>query len=201
MTTRIAPDHPKGHRTVSSIKYLAKQVRVCVRCPDLVVCRRQAVPGAGSDFTAIFVGLAPGRFGGDITGIPFTRDRSGLILREMVERVGLKDAYITNIVKCNPKDSKGRNRPPNKKEVENCAPYLWREIEIVNPKVIVPLGIQAYRFFIDGNYKMFDISCRTFFIKGKLVFPIYHPGFVIRGSYSTQQYLSDFLCLASLLSR
>src|SRR5579863_48978 len=92
----------------------------CARCTALVRSRSQVVPGAGEIPAAVaFVGLAPGRFGGDRTGIPFSGDRSGELLRRMIARVNLGAVFITNVVRCNPRDSHGRNRDPRAREILN----------------------------------------------------------------------------------
>ena len=89
----------------------------CHRCEALVRCRSQVVPGAGAVPASVaFVGLAPGRFGGDRTGIPFSGDRSGKLLRRMIRRAGIRRVFITNVVRCNPRDEAGRNRDPTRQE-------------------------------------------------------------------------------------
>src|ERR1700687_3826516 len=93
----------------------------CTRCTALVRSRSQVVPGAGEIPAAVaFVGLAPGRLGGDRTGIPFSGDRSGELLRRMILRVNLPGVFITNVVRCNPRDARGRNRDPKAREIANC---------------------------------------------------------------------------------
>src|ERR1700689_1808662 len=84
-------------------------IRRCARCPALVRSRSCVVPGDGAAPAAVaFVGLAPGRLGGDRTGLPFTGDRSGQILRRMIDRAALGSVFITNLVRCNPRDAGGR---------------------------------------------------------------------------------------------
>ena len=116
---------------------LTKKIKSCELCQELVESRTQAVSGYGDFFANVFIiGEAPGRFGADITGIPFTKDRSGIFLQKMLHRLGLNEAdpksekpklkgvYITNIVKCNPRKEDGTNRSPNSDEISNCINYL-----------------------------------------------------------------------------
>src|SRR3984893_7565423 len=101
----------------------------CTRYTALLRWRSQVVPGDGASPAAVaFVGLAPGRFGGDRTGIPFSGDRSGDLLREMIRRSGLRRTFITNLVRCNPRDRYGRNRDPSAGEIANCRDHLETEL-------------------------------------------------------------------------
>jgi len=133
----------------------------CQRCPALVANRSQIVHGYGQPpgdgaLTVLFVGEAPGARGGDATGVPFTRDRSGLRLQQIFIRLGLSAecdprveaprlrCFVTNVVRCNPPG----NRTPSRAEIESCLPYLWQEIEIWRPQVVVPVGNVAARAII-----------------------------------------------------
>ena len=91
--------------------------------------------------------------GGDLTGIPFTRDRSGVRLQRELIKLGLSEekdprleqprlrCFVTNVVRCNPP----ANRTPTRAEIANCLPYLWQELELVRPQIVVPLGNVAAR--------------------------------------------------------
>ncbi|MBI3760233.1 MAG: uracil-DNA glycosylase, partial [Deltaproteobacteria bacterium] len=104
------------------------------------------MPGAGEiPADIVFVGLAPGRFGGDRTGIPFDGDRSGDLLRRMIRIAKLQRVFITNVVRCNPRDDRGRNRDPDSSEIANCRNHLDAEIELAQPRLIVALGRIAWK--------------------------------------------------------
>jgi uracil-DNA glycosylase family 4 len=149
----------------------------------------------------MFVGIAPGRFGGDRSGIPFSGDRSGNLLRAMIERAGLDNVFITNVVRCNPRDARGRNRDPSPREIANCREHLAAEIAIVKPRIIVCLGRIAWRE-IAGRDAPFDPHrASRHEHAGAIVYPMYHPGYVIRGAYSERRYFRDFTRLATAASR
>ena len=172
----------------------------CRKCAALVKCRSQVVPGDGAvPAEVMFVGIAPGRFGGDQTGIPFSGDRSGILLRRMLARAHLDDVFITNLVRCNPRDERGRNRDPLAGEIGNCRKHLEAEIAVVKPRVIACLGAMAWRH-IGGDDLRFDPPQPKLQIrKGAIIYPMYHPGYVIRGAYPERRYIRDFLRLRRYL--
>ncbi|MCH8292008.1 uracil-DNA glycosylase [Candidatus Poribacteria bacterium] len=130
--------------------------QTCFRCAELVRNRRRIVHGYGdanADF--LFIGEASGKKGADLTGVPFTRDVSGLRLQRLLIRLGLSqetdarcesprliNCYVTNLVRCNPPE----NRNPTHTEIENCQPYLVEEIQRILPKVVIPIGNFATRW-------------------------------------------------------
>ena len=112
-------------------------VQVCQRCPELVDSRSRIVNGVGPEDAALcFVGEAPGAQE-DAEGEPFV-GRSGDVLDEVLRDVGLAraDVRITNCVRCRPPD----NRDPKQGELANCRGYLERELELVDPEILVTLG-------------------------------------------------------------
>jgi uracil-DNA glycosylase family 4 len=126
----------------------------CERCPDLVADRERISWGNGPrDATLLVVGEAPGAGtpdaerwrGGNWTGMAYTSQHSGRRIRDLLAEVGFGSAecYFTNAVKCFPSDGEGSNREPTPEERANCRPYLRREIEAVDPTVIVPTGKHA----------------------------------------------------------
>ncbi len=173
----------------------------CARCAALVQSRSRVVPGAGALPAAVaFVGLAPGRLGGDRTGIPFDGDRSGDLLRRMIRRADLRRVFITNIVRCNPRDAHGRNRDPDAREIANCHGHLESELAIARPRLVVALGRIAWRELAGRGVAFAPVDATPFQIGTRRVLPMYHPAYVIRGAYSEQAYARDFDCLARLMS-
>jgi len=172
----------------------------CDRCETLTRCRSRVVPGDGAVPARIaFVGLAPGRLGGDRTGIPFSGDRSGILLRQMIRRAGLRDAFITNLVRCNPRDIRGRNRDPSAAEIANCRSYLQAELAFARPAVVACLGSVAWRELAGRSAPFTPKQARALRVNGFCLFPLYHPAYVNRGAYSTSSYLNDFRRLAKVL--
>jgi DNA polymerase len=196
-------------------KKIESEIKCCRKCSELAESRTQAVPGYGDlEGKVFFVGLAPGREGADLTGVPFTRDDSGVLFQEMLIRIGLseekdpknekpmlKKAFVTNIVKCNPKkwDKSGRvrNRNPTRKEIENCRHFLKKELRTLDSKIIVPLGKESTKWVC----KELGAICpspwrRETRIGSVVIFPMYHPAFIIRGGgrqkYTKQEYQKDF---------
>lgn len=171
----------------------------CTRCAALVRCRSRVVPGDGAVPALVaFVGIAPGRFGGDRTGIPFNGDRSGKLLRRMIALSGLQRVFITNLVRCNPRDARGRNRDPRSTEIANCRVHLDAELELVRPRVIAALGAMAWRE-LAGRRARFDPRRPSPYPRGAaLIYPMYHPGYVVRGARSERAYIGDFRRLARL---
>jgi uracil-DNA glycosylase len=193
----------EAYTAAGRLRALRRAMLGCVRCAALVKCRSQVVPGDGdAPATVAFVGLAPGRFGGDRTGIPFSGDRSGNLLRLMIARARLGSVFVTNVIRCNPRDGRGRNRDPSAREIANCRDHLAAEIAVVRPRVIVCLGAVAWRE-IAGREAPFQPRRPTALrsIDGLLLYPMYHPAYVVRGAYPERLYLRDFMRLSRLLRR
>lgn len=171
----------------------------CRRCAALARCRSRVVPGAGAAPARVaFVGLAPGRLGGDRTGVPFSGDRSGSLLREMVAAAGLQEVFITNLVRCNPRDARGRNRDPRPREIRNCRPYLEAELKLASPLLTVCLGRTAWRELAGRDAPFDPPRAAPRAANGWVLYPMYHPAYVSRGAYSRRQYLRDFTRLKTL---
>lgn len=123
-------------------------VTECTRCPDLVDCRSQIVNGTGpEDADVMFVGEGPGEQE-DQQGEPFV-GRSGSVLDEKLRNRGLSraDVRISNCVRCRPPE----NRDPTSEELDNCRGYLEREIELVDPEVIITLGKVPSQHLLDRS--------------------------------------------------
>jgi DNA polymerase len=131
----------------AELEKIADEVRQCRKC-DLGSLRTNAVPGEGNPKARIlFVGEGPGA-DEDAQGRPFV-GRAGKLLDKIIAACGLKrsDVFIANIVKCRPPE----NREPRADEIINCFPYLQRQIEIINPEIIVALGAPAARTLLNTN--------------------------------------------------
>jgi len=182
-----------------ALRRLRASIQDCTRCDALVRCRSRVVPGDGSVPAIVaFVGIAPGRLGGDRTGIPFSGDRSGRLLRRMIERSGLKRVFITNLVRCNPRDAAGRNRDPTADEIAQCREHLRAEFSIARPRIVACLGRMAWQALADRAAPFMPTRGKPAEIDGLLLFPMYHPAFVNRGAYPIRLYTRDFTRLSRL---
>lgn len=133
--------------TKKALEEVAAEVRKCRKC-ELGTLRRNAVPGEGNPKAQIaFVGEGPGA-DEDAQGRPFV-GRAGQLLDKIIKAMGLKreDVYICNVIKCRPPE----NRDPKPEEIISCLPYLQRQLELINPKIIVALGAHAARSLLNNN--------------------------------------------------
>lgn len=179
--------------------HLREAMLNCTRCAALVRSRSRVVPGAGAIPAAIaFVGLAPGRFGGDRTGIPFNGDRSGALLRRMIARAGLDDVFITNLVRCNPRDNAGRNRDPARSELANCRPHLAAELDAASPRIVACLGRIAWQELAGRDAPFTPLHPSIVRSNRWLLYPMYHPAYVNRGACSERAYARQFAALRRL---
>ena len=136
------------HKQVETdLEKIAQEVRKCRKC-GLGSSRINAVPGEGNGGARIvFVGEGPGA-DEDAQGRPFV-GRAGQLLDKIIAAMGLKrsDVFICNVLKCRPPD----NRDPRPEEIISCMPYLQRQIELINPEIIVALGAHAARSLLNNN--------------------------------------------------
>jgi uracil-DNA glycosylase family 4 len=155
---------------VSELELLAAEISRCTRCL-LHRGRTKAVPGVGpSNAEIMFIGEAPG-FHEDQQGLPFV-GAAGNFLDELLESIGLKrqDVYIANVIKCRPPG----NRDPLPEEIEACKPYLDRQIELIQPQLVVTLGrFSMARAFPKSRISRIHGQPRK--IGGVIYYPMYHP--------------------------
>lgn len=148
----------------------------CTRC-RLHKGRKNIVFGVGNvNADIMFVGEGPGA-DEDEQGEPFV-GRAGQLLNNMISAMGIQrqDVYIANIVKCRPPG----NRTPEKDECDTCSPFLMRQIEVVQPKVIVALGAVAAKNLLAVNDSMANLRGRWYDFKGARLLVTYHPAFLLR---------------------
>lgn len=173
---------------------LTEEIRQCKRCP-LYKTRKNAVPGEGpAEPKVVFVGEAPGA-SEDQSGRPFV-GRSGALLTQLIDALGLSrnEVFITSVLKSRPPD----NRSPNQSEIDACLPYLKRQIEILNPRVVVLLGNVAVSAVI-GPWKISDCHGRLYEGEGRTFFMTYHPAAALRFPRTREAMNEDFKILRKLL--
>ncbi len=167
----------------AALEEVAVQVRACTRC-RLHETRTLAVPGEGSpDTEVVFVGEGPG-FNEDRQGRPFV-GRAGDLLEKFLGTLDWKrdEVFITNIVKCRPPD----NRDPEPDEVAACAPYLHRQLEVLDPALVVTLGRHSLARFMPGErisqahgtVRPVDPASGA---RRALAFALYHPAAALRST-------------------
>ncbi len=168
---------------------LKKEVENCTMC-DLCKSRNKVVFGNGNPAAGIFlVGEGPG-YDEDKTGVAFV-GKSGQLLGKILEACNFsreKQIFIGNIVKCRPP----QNRVPSIEEQAACLPYLERQIEIVDPKIIVALGATALKALVDPSLKITKVRGNWMLWQNKYVMPTYHPSALLRNPNLKKDAWEDF---------
>lgn len=155
---------------------------------------------------------APGRLGGDATGIPLFHDASGRHFSALLVEAGIdrRDLFITNAVLCNPRDGAGRNRKPSRAELTACRSWLAAQIALLNPPVIVTLGataLAALSALAEHRYVLQRHAARPLPWDERTLMALYHPSPLVRAVRSDAQQVEDYrqlgryLRLRGLLSR
>jgi uracil-DNA glycosylase len=128
----------------------------------------------------MFVAEAPGRLGAHLTRMPLSGDATGRNFEKLLQNCGLsrEQVYVTNAVLCNPRDAKGRNRTPAAAEISACTQaFLMRQIIIVDPDVVITLGLTALKAlkWIEPHGLSLSHVGQVFPWWGRLLSPLYHP--------------------------
>lgn len=163
---------------------------------DLPLRESNLVFGEGNiDCSVCFIGEAPG-FNEDQLRRPFV-GRAGKLLDQLITEIGWKreDIYITNIVKRRPPE----NRDPLPEEIEAYKPYLARQIEIINPKVIATLGRFSMNYFLPFA-KISRDHGKVFETNGRIIFHLYHPAAALRATGILDDLRKDFKKLPDVVS-
>ncbi len=177
------------------------QARSCERCPQLAAARTQVVFGAGNaDADLLFVGEAPGQKE-DEQGVPFV-GAAGKLLSELLAEVGIArdDVFIANVLKCRPP----QNRNPEPEEIERCSPWLWRQIELIQPTVVVTLGNFATKL-LRGDPAVISalhgqVEERVLGTRRVRLMPSYHPAAALYQRSNRELIAADFARIPALLA-
>jgi uracil-DNA glycosylase family 4 len=191
----------RGERR-AALEQIASEVLDCTRC-RLHEGRTRAVPGEGDpDTEVVFVGEGPG-FNEDREGRPFVGRAGGLLVR-LLGAIGWQreDVFITNVVKCRPPE----NRDPEPDEIAACAPYLRRQLEALDPAVVVTLGRYSMGTFmpgarigqVHGTSVPADPETGA---RAALVFAMYHPAAALRSPAIERESFEDMASVPSVLLR
>jgi uracil-DNA glycosylase len=182
---------------VESLAAVRADIGDCTRCKLHTLGRTQIVFGVGNpEADLMFVGEAPGR-DEDIQGFPFV-GRAGQLLTKIIEAISLtrEDVYIANVIKCRPPE----NRNPEPDEVERCEPFLFRQIDIVKPKVIVALGKFGAQTLLRTLDPISRLRGRVFDYRGAKLIPTFHPAYLLRNPSSKREVWEDMKLVRSLLT-
>src|SRR5205085_5322843 len=185
---------------------LAAAAAACRLCPAM--CERRAVLSERNgqpDALVMFIGEAPGRQGGDRTRVPFSGDQSGRNFQRFLDSINLvRDfVFITNAVLCNPRKISGANRKPTTQEVSNCSAFLRRQIELIDPPVIVTLGavsLDALRRIEYHHLSLKESVGQVHVWGGRLLVPVYHPSPQVLALHRREgEQLRDYKAIARAL--
>jgi len=169
----------------------------CTRCKLHTLGRKQIVFGVGNpNADLMFVGEAPGA-DEDIQGEPFV-GRAGQLLTKIIEAIGMKreDVYIANVIKCRPPG----NRNPEPDEVEQCEPFLFRQIDTIKPKVIVALGKFAAQCLLRTSDPITRLRGREYKYRDAILMPTYHPAYLLRTPSAKREVWEDMKRVKALLT-
>jgi DNA polymerase len=179
-----------------ALRAIREEIGDCTRCKLHGLGRKQIVFGVGNPSADLmFVGEAPGA-DEDIQGIPFV-GRAGQLLTKIIEAIGLArdDVYIANVIKCRPPE----NRNPEPDEVESCEPFLFQQIDRIQPKVIVALGTFAAKALLKTQDSISRLRGRTYDYRGAKLIPTFHPAFLLRSPDRKRDVWEDMKKVRALL--
>ena len=187
---RNSPDREEA------LQQIRAEIGDCTRCKLHRLGRKQIVFGVGNpNADLMFVGEAPGA-DEDIQGFPFV-GRAGQLLTKIIEAIGLRreDVYIANVIKCRPPE----NRNPEPDEVETCEPFLFQQIDSIQPKVIVALGTFAAKALLKTQDPISRLRGRSFDYRGATLIPTFHPAFLLRSPDRKRDVWEDMKKVRDLL--
>ena len=191
---------------MSPLDQLSLQISTCTNC-ELHTTRKNAVPGYGSPTPHIMlIGEAPGAEEDEL-GLPFV-GRSGQVLQDMFRYAGLtrEMVYIANTVKCRPPN----NRDPSPEEKQTCSPYLAKQIELLDPTLIITVGRISMEMFLP-NQSITKIHGQLYRVelpdalntanesKMQYVYPVYHPSYALRRVESYAALKEDFAAVPNVI--
>ena len=180
---------------IEALKVLEEEAKQCAKC-SLCKSRTHVVFGTGSPHADLmFVGEAPGYYE-DIKGEPFV-GKAGQLLTKIIESIGLKRdvVYIANVLKCRPPE----NRNPSANEIISCKPFLFRQIDLINPKIICALGTFAAQALLDSKAGIGTLRGKMYEFRGTKLVVTYHPAYLLRNpaekrkTWEDMKKIRDFL--------
>lgn len=192
-SSALPADLAPGAADLDGLASLVANCRACGLCET----RKQTVFSDGSGRARVmFVGEAPGA-DEDASGVPFVGKAGGLLTDIITKGMKLRreDVYIANVLKCRPPG----NRDPEPREKELCTPWLDRQIELINPEVIIPLGKHASQHMLGSQDSMGRMRGRVHRVRGRQIVPTYHPAFLLRSPHMKKECWADIQLAMGLL--
>lgn len=189
-------DNQESWSSAPSLDALHVQIHTCMKCP-LGGTRTKFVFGVGNPHAALMcIGEAPGA-DEDAQGEPFV-GRAGQLLNKILEAIALRrqDVYIANILKCRPPN----NRTPLPGEVEQCLPYLRKQIALVQPRLIVCLGLTAAQNLLGTTESLGKLRGRMLTFEGIPMMVTYHPAALLRNPNWKRPAWEDFQAVQKFLA-
>lgn len=185
-------------QTTGGLDDVRAEIGDCTRCKLCSLGRQQIVFGVGNPSADLmFVGEAPGA-DEDQQGVPFV-GRAGQLLTKIIEAIDLRreDVYIANVIKCRPPN----NRNPEPDEVDACVPFLFKQIDLIQPKVIVALGTFAAHALLQTDVPISRIRGKVHEYRGgaKLI-PTFHPAYLLRSPERKRDVWEDMKLVRQLLT-
>ncbi len=172
---------------VSALRIIREDIGECTRCA--LHTGRNKIVFADGDPNArlMFVGEGPGA-DEDAQGLPFV-GRAGQLLNNMISAMGLKreEVYIANVVKCRPPG----NRTPEPEEANTCSPFLFRQIDVVRPEVLVALGATAATYLLGQRQPLAGLRGRMHSVRGCRLIVTYHPAYLLRDPRQKKEAWAD----------
>jgi DNA polymerase len=182
----IAAAVPATERA-AALQLIRDEIGDCTRCP-LHSGRNKLVFGDGSPSARLmFVGEGPGA-DEDAQGLPFV-GKAGQLLNNMIAAMGLKreEVYIANVVKCRPPG----NRVPEPEEGATCSPFLFRQIDVIRPQVLVALGATAATWLLGTRQPLAGLRGRVHSVRGTQLIVTYHPAYLLRDPRQKKEAWAD----------
>lgn len=185
-----------GNSRETALRKLQEQVLPCTLCKELAAKRKKVVFGSGNaEAKLMFVGEAPG-FDEDEQGLPFV-GAAGQLLTKIIESIGLtrEEVFIANILKCRPPG----NRQPQPEEIRNCQPFLIKQIEIIQPRIICALGTFAAQTLLSSQTPISQLRGKFFEKDGVKIIGTFHPAYLLRNPAEKRKVWEDMKLIRSEL--
>jgi DNA polymerase len=186
-TEEVYPNSYSNSSIAPTLEEVQKELGDCKRC-KLHRTRRALVFGEGNEKAKLMlIGEGPG-YDEDIQGRPFV-GKAGQLLTKILQSIHLRreEVYITNIIKCRPP----QNRNPEPDEIQSCYPFLLKQIDIIQPKIICALGTFAAQTLLKTGAKITALRGRLYDLTGIKVIPTYHPAYLLRNPERKKEVWED----------